>query len=285
MIEAILTAVIPVVIIAVICAVMLVVASKFMAVKEDERFPAVRECLPGANCGACGFAGCDGYAKALCENPDTPSNLCVPGADGVAHKLADVLGVEFEDVVEQVAVIHCAGDCAHTNDKVRYEGIRTCEAAKLLYGGKGSCTYGCLGFGDCAAACPQGAIYIKDGIAHVDRSECIGCGICTKTCPQKIISLISDVEKAVVTCSNKDKGASTRKVCSNGCIGCKKCERVCPAGAIKVIDNVAVIDYDKCPDCEDFGVCAKNCTTGCIQIADLSGLHRLKEKETEKSKA
>ena len=62
--EAILTAVIPVVIIGVICAAVLVIAAKVMAVKEDERFPAVRECLPGANCGACGFAGCDGYAKA-----------------------------------------------------------------------------------------------------------------------------------------------------------------------------------------------------------------------------
>ena len=98
----ILTAVIPVVIIGVICAAVLVAASKIMAVKEDERFPAVRECLPGANCGACGFAGCDGYAKALCEDPDTPANLCIPGADGVARQLSEVLGVEFEDVVEQV---------------------------------------------------------------------------------------------------------------------------------------------------------------------------------------
>ncbi|MBQ8133431.1 MAG: RnfABCDGE type electron transport complex subunit B [Clostridia bacterium] len=277
--DAILTAVIPVVIIGVICAAVLVIASKLMAVKEDERFPVVRECLPGANCGACGFAGCDGYAKALCENPDTPSNLCVPGADAVSKKLSEILGVEFEDVVEQVAVVHCAGDCNKTQDKFVYHGIESCAAAKLLYGGKGSCTYGCLGLGDCANACPKNAIYIKDGTARVNQRECIGCGICTKTCPNHIISLVADVEKAVVTCSNKDKGAVTRKVCSNGCIGCKKCERVCPSKAIKVIDNVAVIDYSKCPDCEDFGVCAKNCTTGCIMISDLSGIHRFKEEE------
>ena len=125
----ILAAVIPVVIIGVICAGVLVIASKLMAVKEDERFPAVRDCLPGANCGACGFAGCDGYAKALCEDPSTPANLCIPGAASVANQLAGVLGVEVGDVVEQVAVVHCSGDCQHTQDKVAYSGIETCAAA------------------------------------------------------------------------------------------------------------------------------------------------------------
>ena len=171
----ILIAVIPVVIIGIVCAAVLVVASKLMAVKEDERFPKVRECLPGANCGACGFAGCDGYAKALCENPDTPTNLCIPGADGVSRQLSEVLGVEFADVVEQVAVVHCSGDCAHTQDKVQYEGIESCTAAKLMYGGKGSCTYGCLGMGDCAAVCPHDAICLENGVARVDPRACIGC--------------------------------------------------------------------------------------------------------------
>ncbi len=271
MLEAILTAVIPVVIIGVICAAVLVIASKLMAVKEDERFPAVRECLPGANCGACGFAGCDGYAKALCENPDTPTNLCVPGADAVSKQLSEILGVEFADVIEQVAVVHCYGDCEKTQDKVEYQGIESCAAAKLMYGGKGSCIYGCLGLGDCMKVCPQEAIYIKGGIAHVNPADCIGCGLCTKTCPNKLITLIPDVKTTVVTCSNKDKGAVTRKVCSNGCIGCKKCEKVCQHDAIKVVDNVAVIDYDKCVGC---GECVKNCTTKCIKELDLKGAHR-----------
>ena len=254
----------------------LVIAAKVMAVKEDERFPAVRECLPGANCGACGFAGCDGYAKALCENPDTPTNLCIPGADGVSRQLSDILGVEFADVVEQVAVVHCSGDCEHTSDKVVYQGIESCAAAKLMYGGKGSCTYGCLGLGDCVKVCPHDAICIADGVARVNTKDCVGCGLCAKTCPNHLISLVADVERVVVACSNKDKGAVTRKVCSNGCIGCKKCEKVCPLGAIKVVDNVAVIDYEKCDNCPDFAVCAKNCTVGCILTADLSGMHRVK---------
>ncbi len=272
----ILTAVIPVVIIGVICAAVLVVASKIMAVKEDERFPAVRECLPGANCGACGYAGCDGYAKALCEDSSVPTNLCIPGADGVAKQLSETLGVEFKDVVEQVAVVHCSGDCEHTTDKVDYQGIKSCSAAKLLYGGKGSCTYGCLGLGDCQKVCPNDAICIENGIARIKTPECVGCGLCAKACPNKLISLVADVERVVVACSNNDKGAVTRKVCSFGCIGCRKCERVCPLGAIKVVNNVAVIDYEKCENCPDFGICAKSCATGCIVLTDLSGMHRFK---------
>ncbi len=245
----ILIAVIPVAVIGIVCAAVLVVASKIMAVKEDERFPAVRDCLPGANCGACGYAGCDGYAKALCEDSSVPANLCIPGADSVAKQLSEILGVEAADVVEQVAVVHCSGDCEHTKDKVEYSGIESCAAAKMMYGGKGSCTFGCLGLGDCLNACPQNAIQIVNGVAQVKYCGCIGCGICAKVCPNHLISLVPDVKKTVVLCSNRDKGAVTRKVCSAGCIGCKKCEKVCPSGAVKVTDNVAVIDYEKCTDC------------------------------------
>ena len=246
----ILTAAIPVVIIGVICAAVLVVASKLMAVKEDERFPKVRECLPGANCGACGYAGCDGYAKAMCEDPTVPTNLCIPGADAVSKH--------------------------HTRDKVDYQGIESCAAAKLMYGGKGSCTYGCLGLGDCQKVCPHDAICIENGIARINTRECVGCGMCAKACPNHLISLVADVERVVVACSNKDKGAATRKVCSRGCIGCRKCVKACPLGAINVVDNVAVVDYEKCENCPDFGVCAKSCTTGCIVLTDLSGSHRFK---------
>ncbi|MGN0488015.1 MAG: RnfABCDGE type electron transport complex subunit B [Ruminococcus sp.] len=269
-------AVIPVVIIGIICGAVLVVASKIMAVKENEKIPMIRECLPGANCGACGYAGCDGYAKALAEGETTSTNLCIPGADEVSRKLSEIMGVEFQDVVEQVAVVHCGGDCNHTEDIVDYCGIKSCAAAKLIYGSKGSCSYGCLGFGDCANACPNDAICIENGVARVNTKACIGCGLCVKACPNHLISLMADVERVVVTCNNKDKGAVTRKACSNGCIGCRKCEKVCTQGAIKVKDNLAVIDYTKCPECDNFGICARECTVGCIELADLSGIHRFK---------
>jgi Na+-translocating ferredoxin:NAD+ oxidoreductase RNF subunit RnfB len=264
----ILIAVIPVVIIGAICAVVLVAASKFMSVKENEKIPEIRECLPGANCGACGFAGCDGYAKALAEDDSVAPNLCVPGGETVSKKLSEILGVEFEDVVPKVAVVHCGGSCEHTQDRVEYSGIKSCAAAKLIFGSKGECSYGCMGLGDCAKACPQNAICIENDVARIDSRLCIGCGICTKACPNHLITVSDNVKRVLVTCSSKDKGALTRKVCKNGCIGCKKCERVCPQGAIKVENNYAKIDSTKCKACPDFGICAKECTTGCIVVID-----------------
>ena len=140
-----------------------------------------------------------------------------------------------------------------------------------MYGGQGKCVFGCMGFGDCAKVCPQGAICIKNGIAHIDTRKCIGCGLCAKACPRKLIEIVDDVEKVLVTCNNTEKGALVRGKCSNGCIGCKKCEKNCPEGAITVTDNLAKIDYSKCTHC---GECAKNCPVGCILVSDLSGLHR-----------
>lgn len=272
--EGIIIAIVSVTVIGIICAVMLAVASKVMAVKEDERFPAVRECLPGANCGACGYAGCDGYAHALIEADGVKTNLCVPGADGVAKKLSEVLGVAFENVVEKVAVIKCKGDCKATSEKMDYQGIESCKAAKLLFGGTGKCTFGCMGLGDCAEVCPQDAICLENGIAHVNTRLCIGCGMCASVCPNKLISIMPDVEKVLVTCSNTEKGAITRKACSHGCIACKKCEKECPVGAVTVVNNLAQIDYDKCTNC---GHCAQVCPTHCIMIGDFSGINRTAE--------
>ncbi|MCH5202761.1 MAG: RnfABCDGE type electron transport complex subunit B [Oscillospiraceae bacterium] len=274
MMTEILTAVIPVAIIGLICAVVLVVASKIMAVKENEKIPVIRECLPGANCGACGYAGCDGYAKALAEGETEKTNLCIPGGAATSMKISEILGVDFEDVVEKVAVVHCTGDCNYTKDRVEYSAIESCTAAKMIFGSKGECPYGCMGLGDCVKVCPNDAICIENGIAHINTRMCVGCGLCKDACPNSLISLIDDDEKVIIACSNKDKGAVTRKACTSGCIGCRKCVKVCPSGAISIVDNLAVIDYLKCPSCEDFGICARECTTGCILISDLTGMRR-----------
>ncbi|MBQ3791965.1 MAG: 4Fe-4S binding protein, partial [Clostridia bacterium] len=133
---------------------------------------------------------------------------------------------------------------------------------------------GCFGFGDCASVCPNQAICIENGIAHVRSQACIGCGLCAKTCPQHVIDLVSDKTKAVVLCRNTDKGVETRKACSRGCIGCKKCEKNCPSGAIKVENNLAAIDQSLCVDC---GQCASGCPTHAITFADFSGAHRVRK--------
>ncbi|MBQ8974370.1 MAG: RnfABCDGE type electron transport complex subunit B [Oscillospiraceae bacterium] len=265
-------AVVSVTVIGLICAVVLSIASKVMAVPVNEEFTKIRECLPGANCGACGFAGCDGYAEALASGEEPAVNKCVPGSDGVAAQIAEILGVEAADVIEQVAVIHCRGDCDVTDKRMDYQGVKSCAAAKLFFGGNGKCAYGCLGFGDCASVCPNDAIYYEKGIARVDTRKCVGCGMCAKKCPNSLITIEDDTIKTMVTCSNQDKGAVTRSVCSHGCIGCHKCEKVCPADAITIENFLSKIDYSKCQHC---GQCAEVCPTGCIMVADFTGIHNL----------
>jgi len=243
-----------------LCSVMLAVASKFMSVQVDERATKVRECLPGANCGACGFAGCDDYAKKLCEG--APTNLCVPGGDSAAKKIADILGVEFEDVKEKYAIVRCNSDCAESGYLMDYHGQESCAAASMFFAGRGKCSYGCTGYGDCVAVCKYDAIHIVDGVARVDKMKCAGCGLCAKACPKHLIDIINYTNDVYVACMNKDKGVETRKQCKNGCIGCKKCERTCPNGAIAVTDNLAAVDQSKCVSC---GLCVAVCPTNAIR--------------------
>ena len=258
---AIAIAIIVVTVIGILCAVMLAVASKVMAVEVDERVTQVRECLPGANCGGCGFAGCDGYAAALVEDPDLPLTLCAAGGNAAAQAVAAVLGREAGEVEAKVAFVHCRGTCEATSNKVDYHGIESCSAAKLLFGGAGQCTYGCMGLGDCAKVCPQDAICFEGGIAHVDPRRCIGCGACAEACPNGVIAIQPAAAPVTVACSSKDKGAVVRKKCTAGCIGCGLCMRNCPHGAITVQNNLAVIDYEKCTGC---GTCQGVCPAKCI---------------------
>ncbi len=257
----ILLAVIVVAALGLLCAIVLVVASKIMAVKVDPRITAIRGCLPGANCGACGYAGCDGYAAALVEEEGVKTNLCIPGGKETAVQIADVLGVQAESVEHVVAAVHCRGTDSATEDKMDYNGISSCKASTLLYGGKGQCPYGCLGLGDCASVCPQGAICVEHGIAQVDARKCIGCGLCAKTCPKGLIEMIPVGATVLVACKNKEKGGAARQHCKNACIGCMKCQKVCPFGAVTVKDNLATIDYSICTGC---ALCSQVCPTGAI---------------------
>ena len=110
-----------------------------------------------------------------------------------------------------------------------------------------------MGFGSCAAVCPENAISIVNGIAHIDEEACVGCGKCAETCPKALIDLVPENKKTRVQCSSKEFGKNVMSVCKAGCIGCKACEKVCRLGAIKVENNIAQIDYDKCVGC---GLCA-----------------------------
>lgn len=258
---AIFTAFIVVTAVGLLAAILLSLVSKFFGIEKDEKVASLRACLPGVNCGACGYKGCDDYAVALAEGKAAP-NLCVPGAKDVAEELAGILGVKAEAPKDVVAFVHCNGHCDAVKVDFIYDGVQTCNAANAVYGGASSCKFGCLGFGDCAKACPNEAICIDDGIAHVDTSLCIGCGMCKAACPKAIISMVPQEARTVVMCSSRDKGADARKACQNACIACRKCEKSCPVGAIKVTDNCAVIDYSICTFC---GQCAEVCPTHCIK--------------------
>ena len=252
----VLIAIIVVAAIGAVCAVVLVIASKFMAVPVDEKFPKVRECLPGANCGGCGYAGCDGYAQALVDGTETKINLCIPGADAAAQQLANIMGVEFEDVVEMCAYVRCNGNCENAGQKYDYAGIDSCSAANVLFNGKWACPSSCLGYGDCEKACPNGAIKVINGVAKVFPELCTGCGICARQCPNHIIDLRRAIDPMIVRCNNHQKGPVVMKACKTGCIGCGLCQKNCPNDAIHVVDNLAVIDYDKCTAC---GACMEKC--------------------------
>ena len=247
--------------IALVCGLLLVIASKFMAVPVDERFAAIRECLPGANCGGCGYPGCDGYAQALVNNPEEKVNKCSAGGNSVAEALAKACGKDFEESVKLTAYVHCRGTCGVTQKKEEYQGTRSCKAVRLLFGGDGACQFGCLGYGDCAAVCPEGAIRLVEGVAQVNPARCIACRQCVAACPQKIISLIPESAAVKVACSNKDKGVVAKKKCTAACIGCGLCARKCPAGAITLANNLASIDQSLCVGC---GACQEACPQKCI---------------------
>lgn len=256
----------------VVCAVglvsgiLLALASHFFRVEENETVKRVRECLPGANCGACGYVGCDDYAAAIAGG-DAEPNLCIPGGESAAKGIAEVLGIEVSAVDSKVAFVNCDGNCKAAEHKAEYIGISSCKAETMLYGGDMACRFGCLGKGDCAAVCPVNAICIKDDVARINVNLCIGCGKCANSCPKHIISLVPKTAKALNMCNNKEKGADARRNCKNACIGCKKCEKICQYGAIKVENNLAVINFDKCTGC---GECVENCPAKCLKKADLN---------------
>ena len=231
-------------------------ASKIFAVDEDPRVGMVQECLPGANCGGCGYPGCGGLAAAIVAGK-APVNSCAPGGAKAAAAIAEVMGVAAEETEPMVAFVKCGGTCDKAQNKYEYDGIDDCIMASQLAGASSkACAYGCMGLGSCVKVCKFDAIKIENGVAVVNPDLCVACGKCISTCPKKIIDLVPKKKKVKVQCSSKDMGKAVMSVCSAGCIGCKICEKTCKFDAIHVIDNIAVNDYDKCKNCS---MCANKC--------------------------
>lgn len=252
-----------------IAAIVLFVCSKKFAVFEDPRIAQVNELLPGANCGGCGFAGCGGMADALVKGADNGSldglNCPVGGAE-VMGQVADLLGMAIANGEPKVAVVRCNGTCALRPKIAEYAGMRSCAAMNACGAGETACGFGCLGCGDCVAACQFDAISMNQetGLPEVDEDKCTACGACAKACPRSIIELRKKGPKGrrvYVSCVNHDKGAVAMKACKAACIGCGKCEKECPFGAITINNNVSYIDHEKCRLCRK---CVAVCPTKAI---------------------
>ncbi len=245
------------------------IASKIFAVETDERIPKIAELLPGANCGGCGFAGCNAYATAVVEGGAAP-NLCPVGGNAAAAQIAEILGVEAQEVEPKVARVLCNGNPDRAAAKYLFDGAKDCHSVARLGGGDKLCAYGCLGFGSCVTVCPVGAISVDTGVAVIDPEKCGGCGSCVQECPKNVIKIFPAKSKYFVTCNSNDKGKQTRLNCQVGCIGCGICVKNCPKEAISMENNLAVIDAEKCVNC---GICAKKCPQHAINTSDNLGVH------------
>ncbi|MDD4095062.1 MAG: RnfABCDGE type electron transport complex subunit B [Oscillospiraceae bacterium] len=245
---------------ALLLGVLIVIVSNIFKVPRNEKKEALMDALPGANCGGCGFPGCEGYADYLLT-PGANTSLCSVGGAECAREIATILGTEAVEPEKKIVVLHCQGTRDHTSPRYEYLGTQSCHSAHNLLGGPGSCTYGCLGFGDCVAACAFDALHIKDGIVHVDREKCTACGQCVKACPKRLLKLLPADATVAVRCSNEWPGARTRKVCNIGCIGCKRCVKECSVEAISMNGSLAVIDQSLCIHC---GACVAVCPTKAI---------------------
>lgn len=251
----------------------LAAASKLFYVETDPRLDRLNDCLPGANCGGCGYAGCSAYAEAVLRG-EAEIGECASGGSECTRAMSEIMDIQVDAKKRKVAMVRCSG--YHRVDesgkplgvkkKAEYEGIHDCLAASKV-GGNGpiACKFGCLGFGSCVKACKYDAIQVKDGCAVVDREKCVGCKACAKACPKKLITLVDYDKLTAIPCNSHAKGAVTVRGCSQGCIGCGLCVKICPEQAICIDGNLASIDYSKCTNC---GLCVTVCPKKLIHVME-----------------
>ena len=253
-------------------------ASKVFFVETDPRLDQLNQCLPGANCGGCGYPGCSGYAEAVLSG-EAPIGKCASGGNECAQAMAAIMGVKAVEVTRKVALVRCSGAKRYDKDgnltsgarlKGNYEGFKDCLAASKV-GGSGplSCKFGCLGFGSCTKVCKYGAIKVVDGVAKVDEDLCVGCMACAAVCPRNLIVPVEPDRNVVIACASLARGAATTRACTIGCIGCGLCKKICPREAITIEQNLARIDYSKCDNC---GLCATVCPKHLIKDSKVETL-------------
>lgn len=253
------------------------VASQVFHVEIDPLESNIRAVLPGANCGACGFAGCDQYANAVASK-GAPTNMCSVGGPNVAEQIALLKGVDNEMAAREVATVLCSGDCFATKKTFDYEGKPDCRTLNLL-GGDKSCAYGCLGCGTCKDQCEFGAISIVNGIAKIDKEKCVACKKCIPVCPRNIIRLTPYEASAHIYCSSQDFGKAAKENCSVGCVGCSLCTKLAPE-SFEMEGKLARVKYDSF-DLEKARAAAAKCPAKCIIIHEDNTVSIEEEKVLE----
>jgi len=202
--------------IGVVAALVLGISSKIFYVEVDPLIQEIADTLPGANCGACGFAGCSSCAKAIAKGKTKP-DACLSGGPDVALSIATILGVSIEVKEPDIARLGCWYNTEEADTKFIYDGVRDCRAAAMLFGGSKVCEIGCLTLGTCVNACPFGALSMgEDGLPQVQKNLCTGCGTCEQICPKGIITLTSETRRI--------QHVYTTDECTS------PCQRACPAG-------------------------------------------------------
>lgn len=242
--------------------VMLIAASKMFKVETNPLVEEVVEVLPGANCGACGFAGCADFAERV-VNESAPIDGCPVGGFETAKEIGGIMGQDVSESEKEYPYVRCNGG-VNCVDRFDYVGIEDCKAVMMLSDGEKGCSYGCMGRGTCARVCPFGAIEIVENrLPEINQNLCRSCGLCIDACPNEILIFGKATEKVHVQCSSHDKGKTVKAVCTIGCIGCKICEKVCPVDAAKVTNLLAEIDQEKCTAC---GLCVEKCPQHTIEL-------------------
>ncbi|MCK5837896.1 MAG: electron transporter RnfB, partial [Desulfobacula sp.] len=139
----------------------LVIASKVFYVYEDPKIVAIDDALPGANCGGCGYPGCNANAEAIVKGL-SGVNSCVAAGEDVALSIARIMGVSVSDKEPEFAGLGCYYGKDEADMAYHYIGVTDCRSAALLFGGMKVCRIGCLGLGTCVKACQFGALSIGD---------------------------------------------------------------------------------------------------------------------------
>lgn len=241
---------------------LIALANRRLRVWEDPRIDAVSELLPGANCGACGYAGCRAFAEATVSGAAQPA-LCTVMSPDEREDVASLLGVDAGEAVRRVARLLCAGGTGAAPRKAQYVGIPSCAAAVATGGGGKGCAWGCVGLGDCAVSCTFDAIAMNaDGLPVVDPDLCTACNDCVEACPLDLFVVMPLDHRLVVQCRNLLNGEDATDVCAVACNACGRCVQDAAPGLIEIRDNLAVIDYARAELASDDAV--RRCPTGAI---------------------